>query len=349
MTDEAGIQTEGLILGMTFIDYDHDGDLDLYVTRFNDFPLRNPSEPFAFPQDMPPPGNVLWRNNGNGKFTEWTKQTALDRRFAASVAAIGSDINNDRAIDFVVTGWQKPPAVFLNPREGEFRSVTPWASEMPAAAAGVVALDFDKDGWMDLAFTHWGQPGLSLWRNVEGKSFDRVRLPELGWMRGWGIAPIDYDDDGWIDLVAVGETFSGEGRIALLRNEGPAGFRDVTAETGLDKITLHNPRSVMPLDFTGDGAQGLLITQNNLPPVLLKNIGGNKHNWLQLAFHGEHDNKTGIGTKIEISAGALRQKWEVAGASGYLGQGSTEIVAGLGSETEADVDSPPLAHRRSAG
>src|SRR5580658_6287371 len=335
-TDESGIQTEGLILGMTFIDYDHDGDLDLYVTRFNDFPLANPSEPFAFPQDVPPPGNVLWRNNGNSTFTEWTKQTALAGS-SASLAAIGSDINNDRAIDFVVTDWQKPPTVFLNPREGEFRSVTPWASEMPAAAAGIVALDFDKDGWMDLAFTHWGPPGLSLWRNVEGKSFERVKLPDLGWMRGWGIAPIDYDNDGWIDLVAVGETPSGEGRIALLRNEGPAGFRDVTAETGLEKVALHNPRSVVAVDFTGDGSPSLLITQNNLPPVLLKNVGGNKHNWLQLAFHGEHDNKTGIGTKVELSAGVIRQKWEVAGASGYLGQGPAEIVAGLGTETQADV------------
>lgn len=336
VTDQVGIQTEGLILGMTFIDYDHDGDLDLYVTRFNDFPLKNPSEPFEFPQDVAPPGNVLWRNNGNGTFTEWTKQAALTGS-AASIAAIGSDINNDRAIDFVVTAWQKSPTVYLNRREGEFRPVVPWATAMPPAAAGVVALDFDKDGWMDLAFTHWGQPGLSLWRNVEGKSFDRVRLPELGWMRGWGLAPIDYDDDGWIDLVAVGETFSGEGRIALLRNEGPDGFRDVTADTGVDKVVLHNPRSVIPLDFTGDGAQGLLITQNALPPILLKNVGGNKHNWLQIAFHGEHDNKTGIGTKVEISAGVLRQKWEVAGASGYLGQGSPDIVAGLGSETEADV------------
>jgi len=335
-TDRVGIRTEGLILGMTFIDYDHDGDLDLYVTRFNSFPLDKPSEPFAFPQDAAPPGNVLWRNNGNGTFTEWTKQTALTGS-AASVAAIGSDINNDRAIDFVVTGWQKPPTIFLNPREGEFRAITPWASAMPAATAGLTAFDFDKDGWMDLAFTHWGQPGLSLWRNLDGKSFERVQLPELSWMRGWGLAPIDYDDDGWIDLVAVGENFSGEGRIALLRNEGPGGFRDVTAETGLDKIVLHNPRSVVPFDFDGDGSQDLLITQNTLPPVLLKNIGGNKHNWLQLAFHGEHDNKTGIGTKVEISAGALRQKWEVAGASGYLGQGPTDIIAGLGPETEADV------------
>jgi Flp pilus assembly protein TadD len=336
VTDAAGINTDGLILGMTFIDYDHDGDVDLYVTRFHDFPLANPHEPFSFPNHVPPPGNVLWRNNGNGTFTEWTGPTGLGGT-AASVAAIGSDINNDRAVDLVVTNWGEPPTVYFNPREGEFRAATPWPPSMPPSAAGVVAFDFNKDGWMDLAFTHWGPPGLSLWRNVDGQSFDRVELPGIVWMRGWGIAPIDYDDDGWIDLVAVGENFAGEGRIVLLRNEGPAGFRDVTSETGLDKIVLHNPRSVIACDFTGDGSQDLLITQNGLPPLLLRNVGGNKHNWLELAFRGEHDNKTGIGTKVELMAGALRQKWEIPGASGYLGEGRTEIAAGLDDESKADV------------
>jgi hypothetical protein len=321
---------------LTFIDYDHDGDLDLYVTRFNDFPLTNPAEAFSFPMDAPATGNVLWRNNGNGTFTDWTSETALGGD-APSVGAIGSDINNDRAIDLVVTGWRKSPVAYLNPREGAFKATTPWSSDMPAPTAGVVALDFNKDGWMDFAFTHWGSPGLSLWRNVEGKSFDRVPLPDLDWMRGWGVAPIDYDNDGWIDLVAVGENFAGEGHIVLLRNEGVAGFRDVSAATGLDKIVLHNPRAVIAFDFDGDGATDLLITQNGLPPVLLKNDGGNGYNWIRIGLRGENDNKSAIGTKVEMFAGALQQKWEIPGASGYLGQGPASIVAGLGVERSADV------------
>ncbi len=340
VTKDAGIDTEAtegaLALGLTFIDFDHDGDLDLYVTRFNDFPLANPAAPFDFPTDAPPPGNVLWRNNGNGTFTNWTTETALAGT-APAVGALASDINNDRAIDFVVTGWQKSPVAYLNPREGAFQSTTPWSSDMPAPTAGVAALDFNKDGWMDLAFTHWGAPGLSLWRNNNGKSFERVNLPDLDWMRGWGVAPIDYDDDGWMDLVAVGEDFSGGGHIVLLRNEGAAGFRDVTASTGLDKIALKNPRAIIAFDFDGDGATDLLITQNNLPPVLLKNDGGNRYNWIKIALKGENDNKSAIGTKVELYAGALQQKWEVLGASGYLGQGPAPIAAGLGAERQADV------------
>jgi len=335
VSEAAGIHTDGLSLGLTFIDYDHDGDLDLYVTRFLDIPLENPARPFSFPADARVQGNILWRNNGNGTFTDGTKETGLAGN-APSIGAIGSDLNNDRATDLVVTG-QNRPEVFVNQREGAFRSVDPWAIHMPSPTAGVVALDFNKDGWMDLAFTHWNAPGLTLWRNVKGKSFERVVLPYLGWMRGWGVAALDYDNDGWVDLVAVGENFSGDGRIALLRNEGLAGFRDVTKETGLDKVALHNPRAVISFDSTGDGSADLLITQNSLPPVLLKNIGGNRNNWLRLALKGEHDNKSGIGTKVELSAGALQQKWEVVGASGYLGQGPTDILAGLGAEHSADV------------
>jgi hypothetical protein len=172
---------------------------------------------------------------------------------------------------------------------------------------------------------------------VQGKSFERMPLVEPGWMRAWGIAAFDYDNDGWVDLVAVGETFSGEGRVALFRNEGPAGFRDVTHETGLDKIALRNPRSVIPFDFDGDGSPGLLITQNNLAPVLLRNSGGNKNAWLKLVLTGDPDNKLAIGTRLDVFFGAARQAWEVPGASGYLGQGPEEILTGLRSASEADV------------
>jgi Flp pilus assembly protein TadD len=345
VTDAAGVRTIGLALGVTFVDYDHDGDLDIYVTRFNDFPLGNPTQPFTFPDNAPPPGNILWRNLGGGTFGDYTKQAGLSGS-AASVGALESDLNNDGTIDLVVSGWGKSPEIFLNAREGPFQAAAAWAGAGPARTAGVVAAGFDHDGAMDLAFTRWAPPALSLWRNTGGKgpkgavSFERVPLPDLGWMRAWGIAAVDYDNDGWTDLVAVGETFAGKGQIVLLRNEGvgPDGrvqFRNVTQETGLDKIALHDPRGVIAFDPEGDGSPDLLITQNGLPPVLLKNVGGNDNNWLQLALSGDPDNRTGIGTRVEILSGADKQFLELPGASGYLGQGSPEILIGLGDEEDA--------------
>jgi tetratricopeptide (TPR) repeat protein len=325
-----------LAMGVTFLDYDDDGDLDIYVTRFTDFPLESRRQPFSFPEDTPAPGNTLWRSNGNGKFVDRTTDLGLEGS-APSVGALGSDLSNHHAIDLVVTGWQKFPSVFMNTREGAFRATNPWAISMPGPAAGVVAANFDHDGWMDLAFTHWASPAISVWRNVQGKSFERVPFVGPGWMRGWGIAALDYDNDGWVDLVAVGETFAGEGRIVLLRNEGPAVFRDVTHETGLDKVVLHDPRGVIAFDFDGDGSADLLITQSKLPPVLLKNVGGNKNGWLKLALSGDPDNKIGIGTRVDIFSGVQRQTWEIPGASGYLGQGTSEVLAGLGVEHQADV------------
>jgi Flp pilus assembly protein TadD len=349
VTDAAGVRTIGLALGVTFVDYDHDGDLDIYVTRFNDFPLDDPSQPFTFPDDAVPAGNVLWRNLGGGTFGDYTKQTALAGK-DASVGALESDLNNDGAIDLVVTGWANSPQVFLNTREGPFESANPWAGAGPRRTAGAASADFDHDGWMDIAFTNWASPALSLWRNASGNapsngqvSFEPVDLPDLGWMRGWGIAALDYDNDGWTDLVAVGETFAGKGQIALLRNEGIGSdgklhFRDVTHETGLDKIVLRNPRSVIAFDPEGDGSPDLLITQNGPPPILLKNIGGNENSWLQLALSGDSDNRTGIGARVEILSGASKQFVEVPGASGYLGQSPPEIFTGLGAEEDvADV------------
>ncbi len=340
-TDSAALDTHGLVLGMAFVDYNGDGNLDLYAARFGDFALSSPAEPFTFPANAHGLGNILWRGSEQGEFTDATAETALAGT-APSVGVLACDVNNDGTTDFVVTGWSLSPTVYLNQREGAFRAITPWADQMPGPTAGAVALDFDHDGWMDLAFTHWSSPGLSLWRNIGGKSFERVNLPGPLWMRGWGLAAVDYDHDGWVDLVAVGEDFSGDGHIILLRNEGGdghggfAGFRDVTHETGLDKIALRNPRSVIAFE-DADGSTDLLITQNGLPPMLLKGVGSNKYSTLDLSLTGTRDNRAGIGSAVDIFSGAQRQTLQLTAGSGYLGGGPAEIAAGLGGYNGADV------------
>src|SRR5713226_9587615 len=329
VTETAGIKAEGLNIGVSFIDYDHDGDLDLYIARASIGALSGRGAEWE---------DQVWRNNGNGTFTDVTQDTGLATR-GFHAAAIGTDYNNDRAVDIVLT--DVTPTVFENPREGKFLVRKPWSGSLPELTLGVTALDFNHDGWMDLAFTHEtqpsGGPAVTLWRNKEGKSFEPVNLPTTGWARAFGVAAFDYDNDGWVDLVAVGETKDGKGEVRLFRNLGPDGFKDVTADVGLDKIQLKDPRAIITGDFDNDGATDLLITQNHGPAVLLRNEGGNQNHWLRLSLKGLNDNKSAIGTKVEVFAGGNRQKFEIAGSNGYLGQNSTDIVVGLGDAKEADI------------
>jgi tetratricopeptide (TPR) repeat protein len=352
VTDRSGIKSTGPNAGLTFIDYDHDGDLDLYVAEATapmiadpvitpDLITKPPPSPLSSEilHDDGKPGNKMWRNNGDGTFTDVTESADLSSS-ASSTSAIGTDYNNDRAIDIVATGWHGSAAIFQNPREGKFlvhRLAVDFRSQ---TTVGVAAMDFDHDGWMDLAFTHWApgkdEAAVTLWRNNHGK-FERVKLPETNWVRAFGVAAFDYDNDGWVDLVAVGETKEGKGEVRLFRNLGPDGFKDVTTDVGLDKIQLKDPRAIITGDYDNDGATDLLITQNHGTAVLLRNEGGNQNHWLRLSLKGLADNKSAIGTKVEVFSGGNRQKFEIYGSNGYLGQNSTDIVVGLGDSKEADI------------
>jgi len=353
VTEAAGIHhahEPNIITGLTFIDYDHDGDLDLYVTQPSGASNQFSKPTTGLIQVAELQGrNTMWRNNGNGTFTDVSGERGLD---TFGLNAVGTDYNNDRAVDVVVTGSFSGRLGFLrNPREGKFQPEADISSApQPGTSVGLTVLDFDHDGWMDIAFTQ-SQGVISLWHNNHGSpsfiplskndnpniNVEPVMLPRTNWVRAYGVAAIDYDNDGWVDLVAVGETKDGKGEVRLFRNLGPDGFKDVTAETGLDKIHLKEPRAIIVGDYDNDGAVDLLITQNHGPAVLLRNEGGNKNNSLRLALKGLNDNKSAIGTKVEVFSAGLRQKFEVYGSSGYLGQNSPYLTIGLGQAKEADV------------
>jgi Flp pilus assembly protein TadD len=327
VTERVGMRREKDCVGVTFVDYDHDGDLDLYITM----------QPAAAATPETKTHNFLWRNNGNSTFTDVSAETGLGFD-ATGAGLVTTDFNNDRAIDFVFAGGIDGASIYLNPREGKFSplSAIDFKKESLPPAVGIVAFDFNKDGWMDLAFTHAGAPGISLWRNVDGKRLERVPLPDFGWQRGWGISAIDYDNDGWLDLVATGESSTG-GELRLLRNLGARGWADVTKEVHLDAVKLSQPRALAVADLAGNGEADLVVTQLSGPPFVLRNESGNQHNWMNIDFKPLSDNKSAIGTKVEIYAGALYQKWEVQGASGYLGQNAPSILAGLAEEKNAEV------------
>ncbi len=321
VTAATGVQPANRPAGITFVDYDHDGDLDLFVTGQGSAAGSKP--------------NVLWRNNGNGTFTNWTEQAGLGGE-GTTVAATLSDLNNDRAVDLLVTGSGQAPTFFANPREGLFKSSPLFDTTGLPPTVGAVVLDFNKDGWMDVALTHAGSPGITLWRNVQGKRFERVPLPVENAIAGWGLTAIDLDNDGWLDLVAAVQTKQGP-ELRALRNLGPAGFEDVTARVKLDQVKLVGPRALIAADVDGDGAADLIVTQPDGNPLLLHNEGGNRNHSLLIAMKGVADNKSAIGAKVEVFADGVWQKFEIAGASGYLSQGAQQLLAGLGTAEHADL------------
>ncbi|MGA9671818.1 MAG: FG-GAP-like repeat-containing protein [Terracidiphilus sp.] len=326
VTAAAGLAPKNKPSGITFVDYDHDGDLDLFVTGS---PLKAGDAP-----------NVLWRNDGNKTFTEWTEPTGLGGNGTTS-AAILTDFNNDRAVDIAVTGDGAAPLIYVNPREGKYPTQALYEAEKLSPTTGIAVLDFNKDGWMDIAVTHDGAPGLTLWRNVEGpnhvgRRFERVELPLKGALRGWGVTPIDIDNDGWIDLAAIVETKVGP-EVRVFRNKGDGSFEDVSSRLGLDSLHLKDPRGLIAADVDGDGAPDLIVTQVNAPPVLLRNVGANKNHFVRLDLSGFADNKTALGVKVEVFEGGYWQKWELAGASGYQTQGPPQILVGLGDAEGIDL------------
>jgi tetratricopeptide (TPR) repeat protein len=326
VTVESGLAARNRPSGITVVDYDHDGNLDLLLTGS---PIKPGDE-----------SNVLWRNNGNGTFSEKTEPTGLGGS-GRTAAAILTDFNNDRAVDLAVTGDGAAPLIYVNPREGKYPTQALYENEKLPATEGIAVLDYIKDGWMDIAVTHAGAPGLTLWRNVAGpenvgRRFERVELPLHGALRGWGVTPIDIDNDGWIDLAAIVETKAGP-RVRVFRNRGDGSFEDVSHALGLDSVVLHAPRGLIAADVAGDGAADLIVTQLNAPPVLLRNVGANKNHFVRLDLTGFADNKTAIGAKVEVFANGLWQKWELAGAVGYQTQVPPQILVGLGDAEGIDL------------
>jgi Flp pilus assembly protein TadD len=312
VTKAAGILTANRPSNLIFVDYDHDGDLDLFVTGEG----ANGAGP-----------NVLWRNNGDKTFTNWTKQAGLAGE-GSTTAAMLSDLNNDRAVDLLVTGSGAAPTFFANPRDGAFLPTPLYSGDKLPSTVGVAIFDFNKDGWMDIALTHSGAPGVTLWRNVDGRRFERVPLPLQDAIRGWGITTLDIDNDGWLDLAVVIETVHGP-TLRMLRNMGQAGFRDVTAEVKLDAAKLTSPRTLLTADVDNDGAADLIVTELDGGAVALRNVGGNRNHSVRIGLKGLADNKSALGTKVEVYADSLWQKWEVTSPQ--------DVIAGIGTADKADL------------
>ena len=315
----------------SFVDFDHDGDLDLFIANVRDLPkpskdLKAITTPGSIASaDIPGVPNTLLRNDGNGKFSDVTATAKLDR-VGHSTAVIPTDFNNRRDIDLLVLNFAKPVELFSNQRDGSFRNV---ASEVGLHVAGkwvcAAAGDVNKDGYTDFFFGN--EEGLGLFAVSDGhEKFKTVPAPS----GSEGVTTVqffDYDNDGLLDGIA--NTDKG---LRLWRNLGSS-WKDVTERTLSNDIRYGGLLAIGDID--GDGDEDLLLLTGSKGLRVARNDGGNKNHSIRINLAGKVSNRSGIGAKVEVRAGSLTQKLETYSA--YPAPAPADIIFGLGKRPMADV------------
>ena len=331
-------------LAAALADYDHDGDLDIYVGHFVDAgqPPRGASP--TFPDDYSGGGAHLFRNDGEGNFTDLAEAAQVLAPGDKLSSVVFTDFDNRRDVDFWTVALGGANRLFSNQRVGTFLDLGKHLNRLASLPAhSVSTADLDKDGRMD--FLLGPETGPLTWvRNLGRQEFQAAELafpgisPEA---RSWTSHAFDYDNDGDLDVLEVrgqspGASPKGAGP-ELYRNRDDGSFHPVTAESGLDRYRDRAFRSATFGDYDNDGDTDFLLTVNGGRPLLFRNDGGNQNRWVKIRLKGTNSNKSGIGTKVEVKSGTLWQKVEVNGGSGYLSQNPPEVLFGLGQRSSVDA------------
>jgi tetratricopeptide (TPR) repeat protein len=283
-----------------WVDYDHDGDIDLVVGGES--------------------GLALWQNSFAGQFEDVTHSVGIDEALPVW-DVMAADLDSDVATDLVVARGARPTRVFENRRTGQFAAQPEPPGPWPAARS-ILVDDLDNDGHFDVVLI--GEKQLSI---VPGRGGARQRI-ELAGMEFRTAALIDFDNDGWLDLILAGAAGGGSdaGRLALWRNGGAEGWHDASTETGIDSISLPAAKQIEVADLDADGDSDLLfVTEAGLRT--LRNDGGNTAGQLKIRLVGTKTNPTGIGTRVEVRAGTF---WAVRSVS------QLPIEIGLGENRQLD-------------
>ena len=370
VTEKAGVAAPGWASSAVWFDYDNDGKLDLFVCRFVDFdktkhhrcgapnlPALAGMNEYCYPKVYSPMASWLFHNNGDGTFTDVSQKTGIADNPGKSWGVVATDVNNDGWIDLFVANDTVANFLFMNRAGKRFEEIGFTAGvaygEQGRARSGmgVDSADFNEDGWMDLFVTNMDHELYGIYQNKKDETFDDVAAPTgiaraTQLMSGWGLKFFDYDNDGNLDLfIANGHPDDLIEKIyptvfyrepPLLFHNSGSGLVNVSADSGPIFARPMASRGLALGDFDNDGAVDVLISNNNEPPLLLRNNVGSQNHWLGINLIGKKANPDAIGARVTYQAGDLKRSRMKVGGGSYLSCHDPRMVLGLGQRKKFD-------------
>ncbi len=367
VTETAGVGSSLWSTSCAFADTDNDGDLDLYVVSYVDFAVHNNKfcgdlergvRAYCHPHAYNGLPDILYRNNGDGTFTDITREAGLYTTAGKGLGVVFGDFNADGWIDIYVANDSVPNFLYHNRGNGTFEEVGLWtgvavnAAGRAEASMGTDAADYDNDGWVDLFVTNLDMETNTLYRNAGQGFFSDVTVesgqgePSLRYV-GFGAAFLDFDNDGDLDvIVANGHIIDNINefrsnvtyaeRNLLFQNEGKGVFKEVGRSAGSGLALEKVSRALAVGDVDNDGDLDVLIVNNGQTADLLRNEGGNNRNSLQVRTVGTKSNRDGVGARLLLTVDGTTYRREVKAGSSYLGQNDRRVHFGLGHAQRVD-------------
>ena len=347
-----------------FVDYDHDGNLDLYVVNYLDYDIakdRDWYDPrgqriYSNPQVYEGVSDTLYRNNGDGTFTDVTKQAGVYNNEGKGLGVTCGDYDNDGRIDIYIANDTTPNFLYRNVGDGRFVDIAPFAGAaynehgVAEGGMGVDFGDYNNDGTLDIFVTNFSNETNTLYHNTaDGALIDFTNIVGLGEVSflklAFGTKFFDANNDGTLDLFVVnGHLYPTESDALeyaqtnqLFINTGEGTFVDASEVSGEYFSTKRVGRGAAFGDYDNDGDTDIFVVNLNQEGALLRNEGGNKRNWLMIKTVGTKSNRDGIGARVEVVTRSHSQMREVQAGSSYLSGHDLRLLFGLGTETKAET------------